>query len=479
MTEEKLSFPKPFYLLFSIEMWERFGYYGMQALLVLFMVRHLGFSDIVANNTFSAFAALVYAFVCLGGFIGDKVLGNKRTLLLGAFVMSLGYLLLGINSDRFLYIGLGTIVAGNALFKSNPSTLISKLYKMNDHRVDSAFTVYYMAVNIGSFISMLLCPVIQKHFGWNWAFLISFFGLVVAMLNYIIFSRVFLKLGSEADFKPVRIKYLLLVIFMTIFIALFSTWLLKHLTVAHSILYLALIIVFILFIKEIIFAKSGERARLIVSLILIGEAIIFFILYQQMPTSVNLFAQRNTIHSVFGIHIQPASFQALNPMWIMVLSPILAYLYNRLGRKKRDMSLPGKFAFGMFLCSLGFLSLHFASKYFANENGLISGNWLILSYGLQSAGELLVSGLGLAMISKLAPQRIMGFMMGVWFMSTSIAMIFGGYVADMASIPENITNPIISLGIYSNLFFKIGLVSLVISLIMFVFVPKLKKYIQI
>lgn len=234
----------------------------------------------------------------------------------------------------------------------------------------------------------------------------------------------------------------------------------------------------LLFVKEILKSNPSERIKLIISAILIGEAIIFFILYQQMPTSLNLFAQRNTTHQLLVIQIEPATFQALNPMWIMLLSPLLAIIYTQLGRKNRDMSLPGKFALGLLFCSLGFLSLYIASIFFANHKGLISDNWLILSYGMQSTGELLVSGLGLAMIARLTPQRVMGFMMGAWFMSTSIAMLLGGYVADLANIPENITSSQIPLNIYSSLFFKIGLASLIISLIMFLFVPKLKKYLK-
>ncbi len=149
---------KSFYLLSSIEMWERFGYYGMQGLLVIFMVQHLKMPDTVAENTFSAFTALVYAFVVIGGYVGDKLLGMKRTMVFGALVLACGYLLLGVNSDRFLYPALGIIVAGNALFKANPSALLSKLYEPDDPRLDGAFTLYYMAINVGSFLSMLLSP---------------------------------------------------------------------------------------------------------------------------------------------------------------------------------------------------------------------------------------------------------------------------------------------------------------------------------
>jgi POT family proton-dependent oligopeptide transporter len=470
--------PKSFYLIFSVEMWERFGYYGMNSLLVLFLVQHLGFSDAESDNLFSAFTALVYAFVCVGGYFGDRFIGAKRTMFLGAVVLALGYTLLGVNSDRFLYIGLGTIIAGNALFKSNPSSLVSKLYDPDDPRVDGAFTIYYMSINIGSFIAMLLCPIIKSYYGWNAAFLTSGVGLVAANLNYWLWRNLLAEVGSEPDFQPLNVFKLLAVIAVTAAIAWGSYFLLRHIVVAHWMLYAALFVILVLFVKETVVAGPLERPRLLVCLVLIGEAVVFFILYQQMPTSLNLFVDRNVHHSIFGISLETASFQALNPMWIMIASPILAFLYGRLGSKGRDLPLPAKFALGMMLCSLGFLSLWLASIFFADAQGLISGNWLILSYGCQSLGELLVSGLGLAMVARLVPQRMMGFMMGAWFMATAIAMVLGGYVAAFASIPDSVVQPIQSLEIYAGLFLKIGSVTLALSLLMALLAPKLGRIID-
>jgi len=468
--------PKPFYLLFSIEIWERFGYYGMQAILVLFMVQRLEFSDILAENTFSAFAALVYAFTCIGGCIGDKLLGARRTLLLGAITLATGYFLLGLNSMKYLYPALGIIIAGNALFKANPSSLLSKLYKTDDPRVDGAFTLYYMAINIGSFISMSITPFVAKKWGWDIAYSLSFIGMLVAISNFIIFHKVLDKIDSEPGLKPMKISYLLFTITISVIIAVTSAYLLKHISTAHLVLYIAMGIVGLFFIREIIVANNAERIKLMVCSALIFESVMFFALYQQMPTSLNLFAVRNTHHFILGIPIEPASFQALNPLWIMIASPLLVMVYTKMGKNGKDLSMPAKFTLGMFLCSLGFLSLTFAGHFFADTNGKIAGNWLILTYGLQSIGELLISGLGLAMITKLAPQRSMGFIMGAWFMSQSIAMIIGGKIAIIAAIPENITTAASSLPIYIGLFEKIGFVTLGVTVVMLIFVPVLKKY---
>jgi len=472
------SHPKPFYLLFSVEMWERFGYYGMQALLVLFMVKKLGFSDNLADQTFSAFAALVYAFICAGGYIGDKILGNRRTMFLGAIVLAAGYALLGFDCERFLYPALGIIIAGNGLFKANPSALVSKLYEKGDSRVDGAFTLYYMAINIGSFAAMSLCPIIQKHYGWNAGFFTCFIGMLIAIGNFIVFRSILDPIGSEADFEPLNFKKLLLTLLGTAGIAGTSALLLTHLTVAHVILYFALVVVAVLYVREIIRAEQHEKANLVICLILMAEAIVFFALYQQMPTSLNLFAARNVDPHIFGIPVEAASFQALNPFWVMLISPVLAVVYARLDKAGKDLSLPGKFALGMMMCCAAFLTLAFVAKYQADANGYVSGNWLVLSYGFQSLGELLVSGLGLAMVARLTPERSMGFMMGAWFMFQSVAMVLGGEIATLASVPEHGVTALQSLDIYDDLFFKIGTATGAIGLVMAAFVPVLKKYIR-
>ena len=461
-----------------VEMWERFGFYGMQALLVLFMVREFGFSDELADNTFSAFAALVYAFICVGGWLGDKILGNRRTMFVGAVVLAGGYGLLGVNSKEFLYPALGLIVAGNALFKANPSALVSKLYDKSDSRVDGAFTLYYMAINIGSFLSMSICPLVERHYGWEIAFRVCFAGMSIAIVNFLLWRHLLDKVGSKPDFEPLRIKWLLATFGIAAAMAFASALMLKHLTIAHDILYLALAVVAGLFIREVYRAAPEERPNMMVCLVLIVEAVVFFVLYQQMPTSLNLFALRNVHPYVLGIHIEPASFQALNPFWIMAISPVLAWVYARLNKSGHDLSLPTKFAFGMLMCSCGFLTVAVAADYFPDSNGVISGNWLLATYGFQSMGELLVSGLGLAMVARLTPERSMGFMMGAWFMSQSVAMIIGGKVASMASIPEHGMDAMQSLHVYSGLFMNIGLFTLAAAVVMLVTVPVLKKHIR-
>jgi POT family proton-dependent oligopeptide transporter len=213
---------------------------------------------------------------------------------------------------------------------------------------------------------------------------------------------------------------------------------------------------------------------MIVALVLILQAIVWWVMYQQMPTSLNFFAINNVEHSILGISINPLSFQALNPFWILLASPILASLYNHFAKDGRDLAMPKKFALGMFLSSLGFLIL-VTSKYFADANGIVSSWWLVASYFFQSVGELLVSALGLAMVARLVPQRLMGFIMGAWFMTTAAAMVIGGFIASWTSVPSDMNVPVQTLPVYTHVFLELGSVTFVISLLMMMLAPKLTR----
>lgn len=471
---EALKQPKPFYLIFFIELWERFGYYGMQALIVLFCVKALGFSDQQADHLFGAFAALIYLLPSLGGYLGDRILGTKNTMILGTVILIIGYTSLACAGNANIYLPLAIIAVGVGLFKANPASLLSKIYAGDAIKLDGGFTLYYMSINIGSFISMSLTPIFAGIWGWHVAFGLCAIGMLLALFTYIFLRHLVTAYGSSPDFKPIPLKTSGFVLGLTIMLVVISTWLLMHYTVSSWLILLGGLAVFFIFMKEILKSPKNERSSLILCLILIFQAIVFFVLYLQMPTSLNLFALRNVEHQLWGIPIEAATYQVFNPFWIMLLSPILALAYNQLAGRGRDLSIPMKFALGAFFTGVGFILLCFAIRYGAHH-GIISGWWLVLFYLFEGIGELLVSALGLAMVSRFVPQRLMGFTMGAWFLSTSIAGIISGYVSSMAAIPKNITDPMLSLPIYGALFIKIGCITIVVSLVMAAFVPTLKR----
>lgn len=467
------QFPPAFSVIFFVELWERFGFYGIQAIFVLFMIQELKTSDAIAENLFSAFVGLAYAFMFIGGWLGDKIIGTQRTLLAGALTLLCGYLILLLGTNSTITLALSVIIAGNTLFKANPSTLVAKLFPYTDPRTESAFTLYYMSINLGSFSSMLLVPYLYSTFGFHMAFASSVIGLLLAVIGFISKQKYLKNIDSLPGVRPFSYKQLMIILGVIIGISTISTILLNHLYIAYAVLYLAAIVVLVTILKEIKNASSNEREKLIVCFILIIEAIGFYILYQQMPTSLNLFVLRCTNHTIFGFPIEPAAFQSLNPIWVILMSPLLAYIFSGSARK---ISLPSKFATGMFCCALAFLSLGVAAMYAQNASGIISGNWVVLTYCFLSLGELLISGLGLAMIAKLVPQQSTGFMMGAWFISQAIATIFGGFIAAQVGIhPEMDILPSELINNYSVLFFALGSASLFLTICMVALIPMLNK----
>jgi len=468
--------PKAFYLIFSIELWERFGYYGLQAIMAVYLVKQLGMSEADSITLFTSFSALVYGLVAIGGWLGDKVLGTKRVIVLGVMVLALGYALIAFSGHdtTLVYVGMATIAVGSGLFKANPSSLLSTCYAKDDPRIDGAFTMFYMSINIGSLFSMMLTPWLAAKYGWGAAFSLSVVGLVITLLNFLFFKRLVKEYGSKPDFAPLQVgKLLLTIVGVAVLIAL-ATWLLHHQSIARITLGVVALGIVLIFAKEAFTLQGAARRKMIVAFLLMVEAIVFFVLYMQMPTSLNFFAIRNVEHAIFGIAFEPEQFQALNPFWIMVASPLLAAVYNKLGDK---LPMPHKFAIGMVLCSGAFLVLPLGAS-FANQAGIVSVNWLILSYALQSIGELMISGLGLAMVAQLVPQRLMGFIMGSWFLTTAGAAMIAGKVANLMAVPQDVTDPHTSLAVYSQVFQQIGIATGVIALLMLVTAPLLNRMTQ-
>ncbi len=461
--------PKPFYLIFFIELWERFGYYGLQALLSLYLVRQLGMEEGKAFITFGAFSALVYGFVSIGGFVGDKLLGTKRTIALGAAVMMCGYFLMACarNEQQPVFLALGIIAVGNGLFKANPSSLLAKCYEQGDSRLGGAFTLYYMSINIGSFLSMTMVPYISDYFGWSVGFMVSAIGLVVALTN-LFFMRHWIKdIGSQPDFRPVPLKVRLLVYPAIVASCVLSAWILGHLLLANIVLAVVSFMALVFFVKAILESKNAEQRKMIVALILMLEAIIFYVLYMQMPTSLNFFTINNVEPVILGITINPVTFQSLNPFWIMLISPVLAWIYNRTEQEGEGLSMPVKFAMGMLFSSVSFLVLPVATL-FANQLGMISSGWIVLSYFFQSVGELLISGLGLAMVAQLTPPRMHGFIMGVWFLTNSAASVIAGHVAGLTAVQTTeVITALDTLPVYSAFFLNMGLFTLLVAVLMF------------
>jgi POT family proton-dependent oligopeptide transporter len=483
-----VSQTRSFMTLALIELWERFGYYGMQALIVYYMVQRLGFEDTRANLVWSAAAALIYVAPAIGGWIGDKVLGTKRTAVLGAMVLSLGYALMAVPTENtwFLFSALGVVVFGNGLFKPNNANLVRKNYEGDDSKIDSAFTIYYMSVNIGSTISMLATPWIKDYvnatyggeLGWHAAFAVCSVGLIVGLFNVLLMRHTIKHLGSPPDRAPLNYGRLALVLAGGLLSVGVSAVILEYQSLARAFVYLAGLVVLGIFIHLIRKSEVSERSGLVAALVLTLQTVFFFIFYQQMSTSLSLFALRNVDldFSLFGMHLfdwSPAQFQALNAIWIMVLSPVLAWLYTKAGNSGKDLSIAAKFALGFAVVAVGFFTYGVAGQFAVA--GKTSAWIMIWGYGFYSLGELLVSGLGLAMVARYVPERMGGFMIGAYYVSTGISQYLGGVVANFASVPKNLTDPLQTLPIYTSLFNKLGMGAIACTVIALAALPLMRK----
>jgi POT family proton-dependent oligopeptide transporter len=483
---------RSFTTIFLIEMWERFGFYGMQALIVYYMVQRLDFPDERAALVWGAAAALIYVAPAIGGWIGDKILGTRRTMLLGALVLTVGYSLMVVpgQSIWFLFCALGVIVVGNGLFKANAGNLVRKIYEGDDSRIDSAFTIYYMAVNLGAMISQLLTPwlkdYVNDHYanqmGWHIAFAVSAIGLLLGLINYWLMRRFMTHIGSKPDELPLDWGKLGAVLVGCVATVFASAYILQEQGVARAFVYLAGVVVIGIFAYLISTGQRNERAGLIAALVLTVQTIFYFIFYQQMSTSLALFALRNVDPAfiVFGVHLwdwSPAQFQAFNPIWIFILSPVLAWAYTRAGRSGKDLSIAAKFALGFVIVAAGFF-IYGASGHFADDQGKVSSWLMVWGYGAISLGELLVSGLGLAMIARYVPERMGGFMMGAYFVASGVSQYLGGLVATFASVPRDITDPLQTMPIYTSLFNKLGFAALICTVIAIAVLPLMNRLSQ-
>ncbi len=471
-----------FAVVLSIELWERFGFYGMQALLLLFMVQRLGMVDAQADLLWGGFTAMLYCAPVLGGWLGDRVLGSRRCLALGAAVLAVGYLLLALPTQgtTLLYVAMGAIVAGTGLFKPNAANVVRAIYAGDDSLIDAAFTLYYMSVNVGSTVSILLTPWLRDRFGWHVAFAVCCAGLVAALASYALLQRRLDGIGSAPDLAPLRPARGLAVLVGVPVVVVLMMAVLQHPAVARACVWLAGIGVLLLWLGLLVRARPAERPGMLAMYILTLQVMMFFIFYQQQATSLTLFALRNVdlrlrIGDTTLARFSAGQVQALNPLWIMLLSPLLAWGYGRLGRGGRDVPVAVKFLIGYASIAASCLVWFLAARDPARP---IVPFWvMIVGYGLVSFGELLTNGLAFAVVARYVPRRMSALMMGTYLVAAGVAFYLGSLVASWAAIPTGLAglDPAVSLAIYDGLFLRLLVLALVVVGVCAALLPLLRR----
>jgi POT family proton-dependent oligopeptide transporter len=450
--------PRGLSTLFFTEMWERFSYYGMRALLILFMTASvatggLGFDTAKAGAIYGTYVALAYLTSLPGGWIADRFLGQRRSTLYGGVVIMLGHISLAIPSMVTFYLGLLLVVTGTGLLKPNVSTMVGALYGPDDERRDAGFSIFYMGINLGAFTAPLLCGWLAQSrefrgilasFGvspassWHWGFAMAAVGMFFGLVQYLAGWKYLGEAGmypvkpeSPATYARQRRQLTIWLAVVALGVALLAaaatTGIVTAEGIANGLGVVLLLTTVAFFVWMFTVAKwtREERNRLLVVLVLFLAASVFWSVFEQAGSTLNLFADRATRTVALGYDFPPSWFQSLNSLFLILLAPVFAWIWIRLGKK--DPSSPTKFTLGLVFVAAGFGILVFAAKQ-AEQGVLVSPLWLTATYLLHTIGELCLSPVGLSAMTKLAPARIAGLTMGVWFLATSVGNYLGGRV---------------------------------------------------
>jgi POT family proton-dependent oligopeptide transporter len=421
--------PKGLTTLFFTEMWERFSYYGMRALLVLYMVAPLSgggleFDTVKATSIYGAYTSAVYFTTLFGGWLADKFLGARLAVWLGGLVIASGHFSMVIPSMPFFYTGLVLIALGTGLLKPNISTMVGGLYGANDPRRDSGFSLFYMGINLGAMIAPIICGYIGQRVNWHFGFAAAGVGMVFGLVQFTLHRKRLAHVGE----RPAHNKTI------------------SRETVKQPLTRL-------------------EKRRIGIVFLLYFFSIIFWMAFEQSGSSFALFAQNHTRTELFGFEFPSSWFQSVNSVFILALAPVFSVLWLRL--QDRQPSSPAKFSFGLLFVGLGMGVMAIAASFIGG--GKVSPLWLIAVFFIHTIGELCLSPVGLSTVSKLAPVRMVGLMMGLWFLATSIGNYLAGQVAGFYQDDG---------GVLFRLFGGLAIVTIIGSVVLMLLLPFMRKLTQ-
>jgi POT family proton-dependent oligopeptide transporter len=490
--------PKALYVLFMAEMWERFCYYGMRALLTLYLINTLLNGDTVAFAIYGAYTALVYAAPVLGGRMADQLLGYRYAVILGGVLMALGeffilgnHLVPGISADSWLFIGMGTIIVGNGYFKANISSIVGRLYEDTDPRKDSGFTIFYIGINIGALLATTVCAEVGNIYGYEWGFALAGFGMILGMLFFLYMGKI---IGGEEQIRenaappdPQKLNESwigpLSRFHVTIIGSLLIIPILYYLLVYNAVVgwLLAAIAVYVIGNLLSVAFKSDniQRDKILVLIILMFFNITFWACFEQAGTSLTLFAERNVDRTIFGWEMGAATTQFFNPFFIMVFGSIFSWLWVALAKKGLNPNIPMKFGLGILQLGIGYLMVIVGGWF---SVAYIVPLWtLTFLYLFHTTGELCLSPIGLSMVTKLAPKSMTGTVMGAWFLSFAGSNYLAGILAQLTGGEghgggEAVTiTAAESLATYTDVFSSIGFITVGIGIFLMLISPFLNK----
>lgn len=428
-------------IIFFTEMWERFSYYGMRALLVLYLVKSLGYSRADALELYGIYTGLVYLTPLAGGYLADRYLGMRQGAVIGAIVMMLGHFAMAFES--LLHIALGLLIVGNGFFKPNTSSMVGKLYREHDPRRNGGYTIFYMGVNLGAFFSPLVAGTLGERIGWHWGFASAGVGMAIGLFTLLRWQGLLGDAGLRAGQTAIgrgdwqRILLIAAASVPGVYLAIQFWGLLSGMIAPLPLAAKLALGVAVIGAAVWLPARFGDRdpdaqplTRADWDAILAICVVVFFVIFfwmgfEQAGGTMNLFADRQTDRHAFGYEIPASWFQSINPLGIVLLGPVFAMIWTKLDRSAYAISDPTKQALGMMVLGLGFIILAIAQGR-AEQLGSVGPQWLVIVYVVHTIGELMLSPVGLSMVSKLAPARLAGLLMGVWLLSSAVANYLSG-----------------------------------------------------
>jgi POT family proton-dependent oligopeptide transporter len=448
--------PRGLSTLFFTEFWERFSYYGMRALLVLFMTadvaRHgMAMDAQKASAIYGLYTFGVYVLALPGGWIADRIMGQRRAVLLGGVIIAAGHYTMAIPMEMTFYLGMFLIVIGTGLLKPNVSSVVGDLYPEGGARRDQGFSIFYMGINFGAWLGPMICGFLGEspRFGWHWGFGAAGVGMTFGLIQYVMGTRHMddagLLKGDAAQPDNVRrattqfLRGLAVTVILTIaFIAMARGGMIGVTLVgfaqATGVIVLILAAIYFLYIAFFACHDKVERQRIGVIFLLFLGAAMFWSGFEQAGSSMNLFAENHTNRMIGGWEVPTSWLQSINPIFIITLAPVMGMLWVRLG--VYNPSIPVKFGMGLVLLGVGFLVMSWGAQFI--EAGKVSPMWLVTTYFFHTVGELCLSPIGLSSITKLAPERLVSQMMGTWFVGAALGNLIAGLVAGfIEEMPQN------------------------------------------
>lgn len=481
--------PRGLGLLFITEMWERFSYYGMRALLILYLVNALRWDTASAANLYGTYTMSVYLTPLIGGYLADRFIGTRRSLVIGGIIIALGHFALAFPGMQMFYTGLVLIVIGTGFFKPNVSTMVGQIYRPGDARRDAGFTIFYMGINLGAFLGPLVCGYLAQTpgYGWHWGFAAAGVGMVLGLIVYVSLREKYLPgigIAEKEEPKPGALREAMdrTTIFQSVGGAatgvvvggLLSGWSLLGIGMG-GIIGAALGI-------AILGAHGEERRRVIALFIVAFFVALFWAAYDQSGSSMSLFADRNTNLQLGSLTLRSSWFQSVNPAVILLFAPVFAWLWVRLGRSGYEPSTAVKIVLGLVLLGVGFVILAIGARS-ADAGIMVSPLWLVAAFTFHTWGELCLSPVGLSYVTKVAPARFASLLMGVWFLANGVGDKIAGWLASFTPTPGAELRTVGGLGsiiqkfssTHFGFFSMFVVIAFAAALVMLLFVPLLKR----